>query len=188
MNQSKIGVRYAKALLEFAREKNKVEDIYKDVVNVEAAFNDKSDKFYEILLSPVIKLSSKLEIIEKVFKNKVDDLTLNFILLVVKKGREQYFEAIFRNFYRFYYNLKKIKNITIITPVKPNEKIVADIKALAHKIIPEDYIIKLNTDINKNLIGGFLLEVEDYQFDVSVKNKLQEIKNGLLNSTYKIKL
>lgn len=188
MNLSKIGVRYAKALLELASDKNKLDVVYQDLKNVEQVMDDKSISLYEVLNNPILKPSFKAHLIEEIFKTNVDELTLKFLLLVIKKGRESFFDAIFRNFYKQYNELNKIREINIITAIEPDNKIVEKIKALAHKIVPEDYKIKINTEQDKEIIGGFVLEVEDYEFDATVKNKLQTIKNELLNTSYKIKL
>ncbi len=188
MNLSKIGVRYAKALIELAAEKNKLETIHQDIVNVEQIIFDESTTLYEVLTNPIIKPSFKLHFIEKIFKGNVDDLTLNFLLLVIKKGREQYFDSIFRNFYNQYNELNKIKKVSITTVIRPDEQIVEKIKKLAQNFINSGYRIEITEHEDKSLIGGFLLEIDDYQFDASIKNKLQRIKSELSNTSYKIKL
>ncbi len=109
-------------------------------------------------------------------------------MLVIKKGRENFFDAIFRNFYAQFNTLNKIKEINIITAIHPDTNVVEKIKTLAYQIIPDNYKIKINTHQNKSIIGGFILEIEDYEFDGTIKNKLQTIKNDLLNTSYKIKL
>ena len=40
-------------------------------------------------------------------------------------------------------------------------------------------IIELETEINPNIIGGYILQIEDNRWDASVKGQLQNIKNNL---------
>jgi F-type H+-transporting ATPase subunit delta len=188
MNHSKIGVRYAKALIELASEKDKLDTVYQDLLNAEQIIFDKAVGLYEVLTNPIIKPSLKLHFVEKIFSGNVDTITLDFLLLVVKKGREQYFDSIFRNFYKQYNEVNKIKRISITTVVKPDEQVVAKIKKLAQTFIDNDYKVEVTEFEDKSLIGGFLLEVDDFQFDATVKTKLQKIKSELSNSSYKIKL
>ncbi len=188
MNLSKIGVRYAKAIIELAAEKNKLETIHQDFLNVEAILFDPAVSLFAALTNPILKPSYKLHFMEKIFRGHVDDLTLNFLLLVIKKGREPYFDSIFRNFYKQYNELNRIKKIFITTVTQPDTAVVEKIKKLALHFINHDYKVNVIEQQDPSLIGGFLLEVDDYQFDASIKSKLQKIKSELSNTSYKIKL
>jgi len=188
MDLRKIGVRYAKAILELASEKQKLDIIYKDFINIEQIIFDKTSPLYKILTNSIIKSSFKKNLIENIFKNNVDELTIRFLLLIIEKGREQQLESIFLNFYKLYDEHNKIKKVVIRSVIKPDEEIINKIKNIIEKFVDKEYTIKIIEQTDETLIGGVVVEVDDYQFDASIRNKLNKIKIGLLNTSYKIKL
>lgn len=179
MNDSKISVRYAKALFESAEEKKILDQIRKDMVVIQSV--SQVPEFKVLLTSPVIKPSQKLEIMEKVLSGQVDALTLSLLKLVIKNGREEYIPGIARYFTDLYKQHKGIVSaiFTSATPVSKElreqvEKVVRD--ALKTQV-------ELVTDESEELIGGFVLRIEDQQYDASVARSLKKMKTQLLKSS-----
>ena len=92
MNDSKISVRYAKALLQQAREENKLGEIKGDAVFIGQCIHQIPELklLFEI---PVLRTSEKKKIIETMIGNQVDPLTLSFINLVFNHKRELFLES-----------------------------------------------------------------------------------------------
>ncbi len=188
MNHSKIGVRYAKALIETAQSQGILENVYQDVINIEPFFKNDSSILIKVLLNPIMKKHQKISLLNRLFQPHIEKLTLQFLQLILAKGREEYIKDIFRNFIFKYNEINKIKNVAIITTIEPDKEIVEKITRLIHKIVPNEYKINLNDIKNDEIIGGFILEVGDYQLDASIKGKLNQIKSNLINTSHKIKL
>jgi len=77
MNYSKIGVRYAKALLLAAVESDLLEKIKNDMLFLDAVIASVPD-FNRVLLSPVIKPSEKQNIFNLTFSSALSSLTIKF--------------------------------------------------------------------------------------------------------------
>ena len=87
MNQSKISVRYARAIFELAEEKGLLEKVYADFRLVREALVDLPE-FKEVMASPIVKKSDKINLFDGTFAGKIDNLSLNFLKFLVDKNRE----------------------------------------------------------------------------------------------------
>jgi F-type H+-transporting ATPase subunit delta len=96
MNDSKISVRYAKALFELALEKDKLVEIEADMrLIMEISL---LDDFRDLLSNPVVLPSKKEKIFEIAFKDALNSLSFSLIRQLIRNGREQFLPAIARNF------------------------------------------------------------------------------------------
>ncbi len=178
MNDSKISVRYSRALFQLALEKKILDNVNQDMIFISEIC--KLDETREFLQSPVIPPTKKTEIFHKMFDSNVEEITLSLIDLIVKNGRESFIPAIARN---FIYETKKYKGITdsiLTTAVKVDDKVRKQISDLISNIFKTKVDLKEN--INPEIIGGFILQVDDSYIDASIKNKLRKIKKELIGS------
>ncbi len=179
MNQSKITVRYAKAFIALGKEKNLLPEFHQDAELVASVCSSSTD-FILLLESPVIKTSQKINAIQKVFSGKVNDLTLKFLMLIAQNKREIYIPGIFRNFLDYYRKDQGIRS-AIITSAQPlNDTILSQIRKILEKEL--NATIELKQQVKKELIGGFILRVDDQQYDASLSTQLKKIKESLLQT------
>lgn len=178
MNISRITVRYAKALLEISVSKDIASSVNDDMKMIMNMADLKDFKLF--LENPSIQISRKNKVLNDIFKNKVNPLTLNFLLLLTKNKREIYLKSIARNFIHKYRQLFGITHVTLTTTVMPEEKFLNEIE----QSISKKFNTKVElTDIyDESLIGGFIIKIDDKQYDASVKNKLEKIKRELLSA------
>ena len=108
MDESKISVRYAKALLSLSKEKQVTEEIKIDIDTISQLF-DTFPGFTHMLQSPVIKSKEKEQFFEKVFAKSIHKLTYSFLMLLLTNHREAYLRDITRNFLASYRKEKAIK-------------------------------------------------------------------------------
>jgi F-type H+-transporting ATPase subunit delta len=179
MDQSKINVRYAKAFFSLAKEKGLTTELRSDaglIANVCATSAD----FNVLLTSPVFKTSNKIKSIRSIFKGRINDLSLNFLVLITENNREKNIPGIFRNLEDLYRQEEGIKT-AVLTSAKPlNESIIFQIrKNLENEFNSK---VELSQKVNSELIGGFVLRVEDKQYDASISTQLKKIKEKLLNT------
>lgn len=176
MNDSKISVRYAKALYESALEKGILDNVRDDMVDVQAL--SLVPDFQKLLLSPVIKESKKNKIIEVLLSEKVHSLTLSFMSLLIRNGREQYIPAIARNFSELYRSHKGIRSATFITAAPVSDAVKSRVEKVIEEAIKSP--VEMKTESNEDLIGGFIIRIENRQYDASVASSLKRVKKELL--------
>jgi F-type H+-transporting ATPase subunit delta len=183
--QSRIPVRYAKAIFELAKEKNALEGVKDDVTLLFATLSE-SNELNSFLLSPIIKTSKKKEVMGEIFnKSLKEKMTSEFIELVIENKRESYLLDIARFFITKYKEEKGIVTVKFTTASEMTSGIEESVKDVITKKYNAE--VDLQSNVNKDLIGGFVLRVDDIQWDASVSNKLREIKRDLVNTTFEKK-
>jgi F-type H+-transporting ATPase subunit delta len=178
MNESKISVRYSKALFELAIEKNILDNICQDMQFISEIC--KLPEAKELLTSPIIKPSLKSDILHKMFENNVDKATLSLIDLVVKNGRANFIPAIARVFISETMRYKGITKSTLTTASSIDGKVKQQIIDMISSVFKTK--VELEENIDSALIGGFILRVDDNYIDASVRNKLRKIKKELVGN------
>lgn len=176
MNESKISVRYAKALLSFAKENNSIESIKNDIKLIDETCHIATD-FNQVLENPVVTSSQKQNLLYKIFADKVNPITIKFLNLILKNKREVYLRDITRVFLDFYRKEKGIKKAVLTTSKPVSTEMIAKIKTML--TINFKTQIELSEKQDNKIIGGFLLRVEDQQIDSSVASKLKKMKKTL---------
>jgi F-type H+-transporting ATPase subunit delta len=179
MDQSAITVRYAKAFFSTAKEKNTLKTLKTDIELVLDVCNNSSD-FILLLESPIVKTSKKAELISTIFKGKIDELSLKFLLLITTNKREVHIPGICRNFLGLTRKDQNIKSAVLTTATGIDTDTVGKIELLMAKELGAK--VELTSQVNANLIGGMILRIEDKQYDASVATQLKKIKQQLLEA------
>jgi F-type H+-transporting ATPase subunit delta len=182
MNTSTIRVRYAKAFFSVAKEKKMMETLKADVQKV-LDLCKQSKELVLLLESPVVSTSKKIELINKIFKQEINSVTLNFLLLIMKNKREAFIPGICINFLDLIRKDQNIKTAVLTTATKVDDKILAKIKAMMEKELNSK--VEISGKVDAEIIGGLILRVEDKQFDSSVTTQLKKIKQHLLETEVK---
>ena len=140
----------------------------------------KNKETKEFLHSPIIIPSKKEAIFHKMLEGNVEKITLSLLDLIVKNGRESFIPAIARN---FIHETKKFKGITesvLTTAIKVDDNVRKQIIDLISKVFNTKVELKENLD--PDIVGGFILQVDDNYIDASIRNKLRKIKKELIGS------
>lgn len=176
MGNTKISKRYAKALFEFSQEEKIVEEIYSDMDYIHQLCEVSLD-FVAMLKSPVIKVAKKIEIIAAVLKGKVSDVTMRFLRIISKSRREFIIPSLTEQFILMYKDSKGLKEVKLFSATKLPEAVIKEIVATMEKQVHKT--IEIKETIHEDLIGGFIIKMDDQQFDASIKTKLARMKNVL---------
>lgn len=177
MNDSKISVRYAKALFELALEKNKLVEIEADMRLIQEI--SLMDEFRALLANPVVVPTKKEQVFNIAFKGALDSLSFSMIRQVIKNGREQFLPAIARNFISSSVRHRGITQTSLTTAVKASDRVKKEIINMVSEYFKTE--VSLKEVVNKEIIGGFILRIDDSLIDASVRNRLRKIHKALTN-------
>lgn len=177
MNDSKISVRYAKALLQAAVDAKKEDAVRSDMVSLLECITASPD-FRALLESPVVADSKKVEIFDSLFAENFCKLTIDFFKVLVRNKRENFLKMICLNFAEFYARSKNIKRVLITSAVETTDDVRQKVKALA-KDVSEGSNVELSVKVDPDIIGGLIVQVDDKVYDASVKSQLAKIKENL---------
>ena len=182
MDQSLINVRYAKAFFSLANEKGLTEELQKDAVLVSSVCKSISD-FMVLIESPLISTSGKVKAIKSIFEGKVNPYSLKFLVLITENRREKFIPGIFRDLEELYRKSQGIRTAILTTATPLDDDIVEQIRQSLESEFGGK--VELSQMIDKELIGGFVLRVDDNQYDASIATQLKKIKEKLLQTELK---
>ncbi len=186
MQNPRLASRYAKSLIDLSVERNSLEETLSDMQLLDSICSQSSE-FKLMLRSPVIAGQKKLAVINAVVADKMKELTKAFVSLLVNKGREESLPEITTAFIEQYKMLKNIRTVNVITASPMDEKTKSVITNKVNSFLPNSNI-EMNTYVDEDLIGGFILEVEGQLFDASIKTKLNHIKTNIVDTSYVTKM
>ncbi len=169
--------RYAFALLEVAKENNRVEDYRKDIITIYESLKE-NENFAKLLAATNIDKEERYKIIESVFKD-FDTEIVNYVKIIVKNNRAYYLTKILKEtIYRFddYLNIEEGKLISAMEMSDDQvEKIVEALESTLNKRV------SLKRIVDPSLIGGFKVMLKNDIYDATVLRKVHNIKKKLLN-------
>lgn len=175
MNDSKIPVRYSKALFELSIVKNNLDNVYNDmkVVRELCAMKEVRD----IIDNPVISSSKRREIFGAVINTKFDPLTIKFLDLVFIKGREKYLGSMALDFIDSTRAHRGIREVTITTCVPASDEMRKNVATVVENKMKSK--VELIEKIDAGIVGGFILQVDDMYVDASVRSRINRFKKEL---------
>ena len=172
---SLVAKRYSEAFFSLALDKNKVSEYKEDLKLVLDTFKgvDSIDLFFA---SEKITKQEKKDLIEKSFNEKISVDAKNLLKLLVDKGRMDYITEIAED----YFHLAN-ENLNIceglIESVRPIDE--TRIKELETLLAKNGQTVVLKQKINKSLISGFRITLNNEVIDGSMKSKIDQMQDLL---------
>ncbi len=173
MSVSIVASRYAKSLIELAKEQKVLEAVHEDMLFFQSVAGE-NRALMLALKSPVVRHDKKLAILSAIFKARVNPVTFAIFEIITKKNREAILDAIADEFIIAYQDFQGIQKAVITTTTPLTEELRAQFKSIVAKSTGKTVV--LEEKIDASLIGGYLLRVNDRQFDASIKNNLNKLK------------
>ncbi len=174
MADSRVASRYVKSLLGLAVEQGVVEAVHADMQLFDNVCRANRE-FVLMLKSPIVRHEKKKEILTRLFSGKVHKLSMSIIEILTSKNREPLLPAIATEFHNAYNEYKGIGKASITSTIPIDAKLRGELEAIVKKLSNKTQV-ELVEKVDKDLIGGFILNVGDRQIDASIKNKLKALK------------
>lgn len=180
MKGVRAAIRYAKALMQLAEENKSLDTVVADVKMIHNLVEGSAD-LRMLLSSPLIKSDKKQSILTSLLTDKVSDLTLKFIQLVVEQNRESNLGVIAEEFIGIYNENNNIAKVSLTTATALD----TNSRDLILKTIKEKYNfseIQLEESVDADLLGGMVMRIGDKQMDASIRGQLRKIENELVQA------
>lgn len=182
MAETRVASRYVKSLLGLAVEQNALDQVHSDMLSFSKVVKENRE-FALMLRNPIIKHDKKRDILEKIFKGKVNKLTLAIFDIITSKNREPLLPAIAEEFHHAYNVYKNVGEATVTTAVPLDAALRAEIETIVKKLSDKKEV-EIKEKVDPEMIGGFVLNVGDRQVDASIKNKLKALKVKFSENPY----
>ncbi len=169
MDEGKIAVRYARAILEVAKSEGVAEAVGEDMLLL-SGMSD-SDDFIEFVRNPLIAPSVKAGLFEKTFSPYMRPLTIRFGRFVTERSRERYLTAIAHNYRSMMLREQGYTEVVLTTATELPDGLTVRFEKLISEMFDTRPLFSSVTD--SGVIGGFTLKVGDRLLDASVRSSLK---------------
>lgn len=178
MKETKIAFRYAKALFDLATEEKNIEKVQQDMLLLHQVCNENRD-LHLMLLSPIIQADKKQAVLSAIFSSSFSPLSISFMAILTKKRREFYLSDIALQYQELFKAYKGIQTV-IVTTATPLDKEQKDKITLLVKTA-SNATIDLVEKVDASIIGGFILNMDNKQYDASIQSRLHELAKKFEN-------
>ncbi len=183
MNTGVVSRRFAKALLAYAKGEGLEDKVCKEVKTLAAHFAE-VPALRRAVENPVLERSKKLELLCEASGGKdVSQVMTRFLSLVLEDRREKFLQFMMWSYIDLYQEDKHILFGKLTTAVH-SPRLVEHLQRLAGKVTNGEVILEEKVD--KNLIGGYIIELDGFRLDSSVANQLKRVKQQFIAKNRRI--
>jgi len=182
MRMSALARRYAGALFEVAKNSDAIDKIESDLGLLSYSLQS-MPRLNEAISHPVLPPARKKEIVSEIFKSELDQVTIDFVSLLIDKRRADILDEIEREFVNLANEYRGVTPALAISavPITSDER-----KQLQKKL--EGFTgkkIELTIEEDPEIIGGIIVKIGDTIIDGSVRGYLAGLKDKLLGREQK---
>ena len=175
-----VDITYGNALFELALEEGKLDVLYEETIALVQILKD-NEELIKLLNHPKVSKDEKLKIVTDTFDGKISDELTGLMAMVVNKGHISQIISILNYFVK---QVKKEKNIGVATVKSALELSDSQKQAIEKRLIETTSYDTMEIDysVDKSLIGGLVIRIEDRVVDSSIKTKLENMSRTLANA------
>ena len=177
MSGTRAAIRYAKAILDIASDKN-VADIVGADMNIIASTIKGNAELSNFIQNPTLKVDVKESAMIAVFTD-VNDVTKKLFRLLKENKRFEILGEIATEYTKLFDEQSGIQVAQVTTAVKMDVALQAQVLAKIGTLTTKN--VTIETIVDPSIIGGFVLRIGDQQYNASVSNRLQILKRELSN-------
>ena len=174
MDNGKISVRYARALLSDAVEQHCETEVYRQLCQLTANYSLAIQQFNEALSNPMASDSDKVELLRAAIGEPVHPCLDHFLAFVTAKRRENRIFLIALKYQEMYRDMKQLLRADVTAAAELDGKALEGIRNFIRETFHRE--AELHTKVDPTLIGGFILDIEHDRMDASVKGRLERLK------------
>jgi len=174
---------YGEALFSVAMEKENVQAGAGDdfLMEIRELMNvlDANPKFHDLMMHPGIAKTEKLSVIQKVFQGRTSPEIYEFLRLIVEKDRYAELPAIMEFVSDKMKEYQKIGVTYVTTAVPLNDAQKQQVQKRILETAPFESL-EMHYEVDPSLIGGMVIRIGDRVVNSSIKRKLYDLTNQLL--------
>ena len=171
-----ISMRYARALLKSATDQKLEDAVYQEMMTVAKSYLD-VPALRHTIDNPMLSKDQKEALLIVAAGEKPCQLTKAFIALVLKEDRENVMQFMANSYITLYRKQKNVIRGKLITAARVSAQTEQKMRQMVER--KTNGTVEFETEVNPDIIGGFILEYDTFRMDASVKSKLNNILNTL---------
>ena len=171
-----ISMRYARALLKSATDQKQEDAVYQEMMTVAKSYLD-VPALRHTIDNPMLSKDKKEALLLVAAGEKPCELTKAFIALVLKEDRENVMQFMANSYITLYRKQKNVIRGKLTTAARVSVETEQKMRQMVES--KTNGTVEFETEVDPDIIGGFILEYDTYRMDASVKTKLNNILNTL---------
>lgn len=183
MKNPKLSNRYAKALFDFAQEKDQIEVVNNDLALIRSILKGNTE-MQAVLNSPVIAPAKKHTIFAHMFQQSISETTFLFLDVIIRKKREPALATICEEFLKYYNEYHHIKTVKLTSAQPLSTDLVESIRTLLAEKTQQT--IEIEQVVQPDIIGGFRIKMDDFYLDASIIAKLNRLRHEFAHNVYQV--
>ncbi|HID06780.1 MAG TPA: ATP synthase F1 subunit delta [Armatimonadetes bacterium] len=170
---SGVAKRYSNALFQLALQHNKVERVERDLSLISALF-ERVPALQELLIQPMIPFERKRQIVMRHFATKLDELTTQFLLLIIERKRLHALPHIVRIYRELADEWRGVIHVEVTSAVELAEHELN----MIHERLSQMWrkTVVLHTRVDPRILGGLVIKAGDQRLDLSLRYHLTRIR------------
>ncbi len=176
---TQTGTVYGQALYSLAQEEGLSNEILQQLQLLQECF-DAEPRYLELLSCVALSKPERCQLLEESLADSVHPYMLNFLKILVEKGKIRHFSECGTAYRQCYYRDNNILPVTAATalPLSPSQsqRLQEKLSSITGKTI------LLSNKVDASLIGGMLLDYDGKQLEDSISNRLDSIRQLLKNT------
>lgn len=172
MDLGVISVRYARALIKSATAQGIEDKVCDDMLCLGRSYLE-VPQLRTAIASPMLPIDKKEALLTTAVGAKSTELTRRFLALVLKEGRGNALQFMAASYLTLYRKQKNITSGKLITATAVTPAIEERMRQMVES--KTRGTVEFNTEVDPDIIGGFILEYDTYRMDASIKTGLRKI-------------
>jgi len=173
-----LSVTYARSLMELAQEKDKLRPVLEEVRAFAKLLAE--DRELRVFLEvPSIPARKKIEVLERSLRGKMDDTVLDFIELVVEKGRQALLPEVFAECEVLYDEAVGRFHLEVSSVIPLGEDMTRKIEETMKGRVGREAVVV--NRVQPEILGGLVFRYKDLVADDSVRTALEKIAQNMLS-------
>ena len=171
-----ISVRYARALLKSATDAKIEQQVYAEMQQIAKSYIE-VPQLRSTIDNPMLSKDKKEALLLTAAGKEPSHLMKAFVQLVLKEDRESVMQFIANSYVTLYRQQKNVIRGRLITAAAVSPETEQKMRQMVES--KTNGTVEFESQVNPDIIGGFILEYDTYRMDASVKTKLNSILNTL---------
>lgn len=171
-----ISVRYARALLKSATDQKLEDKVYQEMMTLAKSYLE-VPQLRQTIDNPMLSKDKKEMLLQTASGEKISALTKSFIALVLKEDRENVIQFMANSYVTLYRQQKNVIRGKLTTAARVSAQTEQKMREMVES--KTNGTVEFETEVNPDIIGGFILEYDTFRMDASVKSKLNSILTQL---------
>ena len=173
---SALGIRYAQALFDMAKQKNQLDQQLGELVKVQLIFREHAP-LTRALQSPTVPSAVKKSILQRVLAGRVGEGTLHFFYVLVDKNREVYVDSIVESYKELLRTSRDEVKVVVQSADKLDDSLVKQVEKSMQSYTGKK--VELESEVVPEMLGGLIFRIGDRIIDGSVRHQLNQIHERL---------